>query len=158
MFANGSVLYADDVQKCLDFTGADAYMSAEPQLHNPALFFSPSSSSPPLSHTSAHATISLSPQQSSLYPLHADLALEYLSIVSALKTPTAPSAVKAHLFKILFPALPREIDVRNRLGVASMRRNGVRVYVELCEEMKQEMDVSLTSCTDLSAVVNIFLF
>ncbi|KAG9014472.1 hypothetical protein FRB93_013597 [Tulasnella sp. JGI-2019a] len=143
VFANGSVLYADEVQKCLDSTGADAYMSAEPQLHNPALFFDPSASpsTSPLSDPSiTPSAISLSPQQHSLYPLHADLALEYLSIVSSLKTSTTPSAVKAHLFKIMFPGLPREIDLRNRLGVASMRLNGVGVYVEICEEMKAKMD------------------
>ncbi|KAG8868097.1 hypothetical protein FRB97_002700 [Tulasnella sp. 331] len=145
VFANGSVLYPDDVQKCLDFTGADAYMSAEPQLHNPALFFDPSSSSLSPPHTPAHPRILLSPQQSSLYPFHADLALEYLSIVSALKTPTTPSAVKAHLFKIMFPALPRETDLRNQLGVASMRLNGVEVYVEICKEMKERMDRDISA-------------
>lgn len=106
-------------------------MSAEPQLHNPAIFMSALTPSP--HHTA---------RQDTQYPIGVDLALEYLDIVSSLKTPTNPSAVKAHLFKLMHHALPREIDLRNRLGTASMRKDGVQVYVEICEEMKVRMEVS----------------
>lgn len=133
VFANGSVLYPDDVQKCLDFTGADAYMSAEPQLHNPAIFM----------HPPGVAQSPLTPEQPTQYPIGVDLALEYLDIVASLKTPTTPSAVKAHLFKLMHHALPREIDLRNQLGTASMRKDGVGVYVDICKEMKMRMEVRI---------------
>ncbi|EGP84184.1 uncharacterized protein MYCGRDRAFT_48763 [Zymoseptoria tritici IPO323] len=38
MFVNGNILQYDDLQKCLDATGADAVMSAEGNLYDPSIF------------------------------------------------------------------------------------------------------------------------
>ena len=119
MFANGNVLYPDDIDKCLIATGADAYMSAEPQLHNPAIFAS----------TAQEA-----------YPFHSSLASEYLAIVASLKTPTSPSAIKAHMFKLMHPALSRETDLRERLGKIG-GKEGVESYQAICTEMTLRMKV-----------------
>jgi hypothetical protein len=73
-------------ETCLTATGADAVMSAETQLYNPAIFV-------PMSP-------SLSPFRVGLHPPHTDLALEYLFIVQELRTKPAPSAIKGHLFKL----------------------------------------------------------
>ncbi len=126
LFANGNILYHGDVQRCLEATGADGVMSAEGQLYNAALF-APTSS--PSSKTSG------------LNPKHTDLALEYLEIVKGLKTKTSPGAVKAHLFKIMRPALEKHTDLRERLGKIWMQRDGIEAYEKLVEEMRVRLDV-----------------
>lgn len=122
VFANGNILTHADITRCLNETGADAVMSAEGQLYNVALF-TPS----PTSSTSG-----------GLHPQHGDLALEYLDIVSSQKTPTPPSAIKGHLFKLLRPALSREIDLRDALG--QLRGPDLASYYEVVREMKRRMD------------------
>lgn len=121
VFANGNILTHADIARCLAETGADAVMSAEGQLYNAALFApSPSSSS------------------GGLHPRHADLALEYLDIVSSQKTPTPSSGIKGHLFKLLRPALAREVDLRDALG--RLRGPDLGPYYDVVREMKRRMD------------------
>lgn len=131
VFANGNVLYASDVPRCLAHTGADAVMSAEGHLYNAALFaFSQGPASAP----------DVSALDARLHPPHAELALEYLTIVRELRTRTPLSAVKGHLFKIMRPALGIETDLRDRLGRA--RGPGTMdEYWAICEEMRGRMAV-----------------
>ncbi|KAG8935629.1 hypothetical protein FRC02_007340 [Tulasnella sp. 418] len=125
VFANGNVLYSEDIDRCLEFTGADAYMSAEPQLHNPTIFLDPKS-----------VSASCPPFRS-----HASLALEYLEIVESLDTPTNPSSVKGHLFKLMQPGLSKETDLRDRLGkLNSKGAEMIAGYRKICEEMKGRME------------------
>lgn len=122
VFANGNILTHVDITRCLTETGADAVMSAEGQLYNAALFV-PS----PTPSTSG-----------GLHPPHADLALEYLDIVSTQKTLTPPSGIKGHLFKLLRPALSRETDLRRALG--ELRGSNLAPYYKVVREMKRRMD------------------
>lgn len=131
VFANGNILTHADIARCLTETGADAVMSAEGQLYNAAIFV-PS----PTPSTSG-----------GLHPLHADLALEYLDIVSTQRTPTSPSAIKGHLFKLLRPALSRETDLRNALG--ELRGSDLAPYYGVVREMKRRMDQEAESGHDL---------
>lgn len=135
VFANGNILYHSDIEKCLKATGADAVMSAEGQLYNPALFAPAQSSSSSESSPLGFDT--------GLHLPHADLALEYLEIVKRLKTRTSMSAVKGHMFKILRPALSKETDLRDKMGRVKNTEQAVDEFVELAQEMKRRMDVSL---------------
>lgn len=74
-----------------------------------------------------------------LHPPHADLALEYLSIVRELKTPTPWPALKGHIFKIMRPALTREPDLREAFG--RVRRDDLAGMEAAVREMKARMDV-----------------
>ncbi|KAG8759526.1 hypothetical protein FRC11_001873 [Ceratobasidium sp. 423] len=135
VFANGNILYPEDVKACLEATGADGVMSAEANLYNPALF----AGLPP------DSTLETRPRD------HTDLAIEYLEIVKELKTDTAPSAVKGHLFKLLRPALARETDLRDRVGRVNPKGSGkskeykksrewVDEYIEIVKELKTRME------------------
>jgi len=131
VFANGNVLFYEDVERCMQETGVDGVMSAEGQLYNPALFASGSCGEPSSSMLRG------------AHPPHVDLALEYLGIVKSLKTPTATSAVKGHLFKIMRPALSRETDLREKLGKIR-GSNVVEEYIEVAKEMKERMERDIT--------------
>ncbi|KAG6877082.1 hypothetical protein C0992_010928 [Termitomyces sp. T32_za158] len=163
VFANGNVLFAADVQRCLDETGADGVMSAEGVLYNPSLFrgLSSSISHPtpdsisPSSSTSASASTTRQKHHELDTPSTvATLALEYLSIVRSQRTRTSPSAVKGHLFKILRPALGREKyhDLREQIGKV---RVDVPRRLKACKEGKEDQEEGEEAWTWVDAYVRI---
>ncbi|CAL8104356.1 unnamed protein product [Calicophoron daubneyi] len=89
VIANGNIQYPRDVQRCLDETGADAVMSAEGHLHNPAIF-------------------------AGLQPPVFSVSLEYLKF--ATDYPCPMSIVRGHLFKICHYALDEHPEFRSLIG------------------------------------------
>lgn len=138
VFANGNILYQSDINACLKATGADGVMSAEGQLYNPALF---AGMERPYDSTTYDSEIL------ERHPRHADLALEYLSIVRDLNSATSVSAIKGHLFKIMRPGLVREVDLREKLGRVKINQKKLKeqlsAYALICEEMKIRMEVCI---------------
>jgi tRNA-dihydrouridine synthase 1 len=148
VFANGNILYQADIAACLAATGADAVMSAEGQLYNPALFAGIDAHPPDSPAYDSDAQILVR------HPRHADLALEYLEIVKSLKTTTSVSGIKGHLFKIMRPGLVREQDLREKLGRVKISpkrmEECIQAYVDVCNEMKERMEVCSDSHANLS--------
>ncbi|KAI0076821.1 Dus-domain-containing protein [Panus rudis PR-1116 ss-1] len=151
VFANGNVLYHSDIATCLAATGADAVMSAEGNLYNPAIFsFSLSQMPPPILPPPSEATTSRDPKswhietETGLHPAHTTLALEYLHIVRTQSTPTSNGAIKAHLFKLFRPALSRETDLRDKLGRMFVDKSKSKdEIVDKWEEVVKELDIRM---------------
>jgi tRNA-dihydrouridine synthase 1 len=92
VFANGNILYYDDLSNCFEATGVDGIMSAEGNLYNPAIF-------------------------SRKHYASWFLAQEYLEICNEYKNSATPSQIKAHLFKMFHSCLPLHVDLREKLAV-----------------------------------------
>lgn len=93
--ANGNILYHEDIQRCLDETGADAVMSGEGVLYNPGIF-----------------------RPGYLPVWH--YAEEYLNICKELPESSTLGSIRAHLFKLFKPCLHLHIDLRARLAKADV--------------------------------------
>ncbi|GIY60183.1 hypothetical protein CEXT_248871 [Caerostris extrusa] len=92
VIANGNILTFDDVQNCLKYTGADAVMSAEALLHNPALF---------------------SGENLPVWKI----VEEYLQLADKYNTPI--KCVRCHLFKILYLCIYQDDELRKILTEGS---------------------------------------
>ncbi|KAI8925175.1 dihydrouridine synthase-domain-containing protein [Entophlyctis helioformis] len=90
VFANGNILYREDVDRCLAETGVDGVMVAEANLYNPAVF------------TGKH------------YPAHI-VAQQYLDICQSVPGSADAFQAKAHLFKMFHAIFPLHEDLRQRL-------------------------------------------
>jgi len=91
VFANGNIQYFADVERCLKATGVQGVMTAEANLHNPALFDEAFSETPPKAW---------------------DMCAEYLALVDQFPCPLSYS--RGHIFKMLHHLLqiPKNFDVR----------------------------------------------
>jgi len=81
VFANGNIICFDDAERCLEYTGVEGVMSAEPNLYLPSIFDS----------TKAH------------YPVW-KMGEEYMEICE--QYPTSVTCVRGHLFKLYIRCLP----------------------------------------------------
>ncbi|KAI8375578.1 dihydrouridine synthase-domain-containing protein [Blakeslea trispora] len=109
--ANGNILYHEDFQRCMDYTGVDAVMTAEGSLYNPTIFS----------------------KDQKFPPYTFEIAQEYLDICRTVKT--GGSAIKAHLFKILHPTLPHHVEKRAQLG----RARTLDDYLQVVSELKEDV-------------------
>ncbi|GMI68065.1 hypothetical protein like AT5G67220 [Hibiscus trionum] len=129
VLANGNIRHMDDVQKCLEETGADGVLSAETLLENPALF-------------SGFRTADLVADNEKDYVDgkldQADLVVEYLKLCE--KYPVPWRMIRSHVHKMLGdwfrlqPQVREDLNAQSRLTfeflyslVDRLRELGVRV-------------------------------
>ncbi|WVR03179.1 hypothetical protein IAU60_000170 [Kwoniella sp. DSM 27419] len=124
VFANGNILYFEDVEKCMEVTGCDGVMSAEGNLSNPALFLPPS-------HPHFHPPITV-------------LAHRYLDIVEGLETTTSGSAIRSHLFRMLKPILDTDEELRIRIA-SCQYQDGMGQFRELIREIERRCESSVAT-------------
>ncbi|WFD00295.1 tRNA-dihydrouridine(16/17) synthase [NAD(P)(+)] [Malassezia yamatoensis] len=137
VFANGNMLFPQDWRDALQYTGCDGVMSAEGNLYNPTLF----------SDMQQDLGILAGPEQdrTGLDALRITrVAHEYLDIVAALRTSTAPSALKGHMFKMTRPALAIHTDLRAMLGQARSDEHAqgeerVKEYRAFVQELERRL-------------------
>lgn len=92
VIANGGIETFEDIQRCLEYTGADAVMSSEAILEKPYLFSGKTYN-------------------------HLDMFEEYLDIVR-LYPEQSPCCIRAHAFKMLYRYCQKHTDLREQLTTA----------------------------------------
>ncbi|KND03019.1 tRNA dihydrouridine synthase [Spizellomyces punctatus DAOM BR117] len=110
VFANGNILYFEDIERCLTATGVDGVMTAEGNLYNPALF------------TGKHYA-------------SWKLAEEYLQICKNVPKSAPLGAIRGHLFKMFKPCLSEHTDIRTQLAKA----NKLEDFIDSVRELKHRL-------------------
>ncbi|KAL6966030.1 tRNA-dihydrouridine(16,17) synthase [NAD(P)(+)] [Sarracenia purpurea var. burkii] len=129
VLANGNIRHVDDVQSCLEETGADGVLSAESLLENPALFAGFRTAEWVLGSEESNEDGNLD---------QADLLVEYLKLCE--KHPVPWRMIRSHVHKLLgdwfriHPHVREELNAQSKLTfeflydiVNRLRELGVRI-------------------------------
>lgn len=118
VIANGNILSLDDANECLDYTNADAIMTAEGNLYNPALFLN-------------------------VYPPAWKVARRYLHYVR--KYPVSVGTAKSHLFKLFHKCMTVDEDHTMQIKLGQSRTlEHLDEVIETFEQHYGHKDCDLT--------------
>lgn len=166
VISNGGIEFTSDVQKCLDYTNADAVMSSEALLENPGLFYGAF-----LSNNDDSDSIFTMDEnklsQAQLFQRQISFTNQYLDYCS--QSPPLPgqlgkvggsfNVIRGHLFKFLYRYLEKHTDLREWMASSNkpysnnnekmmLQISDARELVnELCERHSDIEAVSLPSET-----------
>ena len=107
--ANGNILYHEDIEKCIEYTGCDGVMTAEGNLYNPGIF------------------------TDICYPVW-QMASEYLNLCREYSAPV--SYVRGHLFKLYRNTIMNYPTLRDRLAFAKKLEEIIELNEELTKCLK----------------------
>lgn len=101
LFANGNILYPEDIERCSNFINCDAVMSAEGNLYNPGVF-----------------NVQNIGDKDKTFPRVDKLSREYFEIIKneCQDSLASRKAMKSHFFKLLRPFLPHHTDIRSNIA------------------------------------------
>lgn len=122
-FANGNIIYPNDLKRCMDKVGCDAIMSAEGNLYNPGVFWTKTD------------------DKDKQFPRVDKLLREYFEIVKKYPTDANKHAMKAHFFKMLHEFLNTRKELRPIIGRTSVHAdiNDWDNIVQQVEKIVQEI-------------------
>ncbi|GMM54656.1 tRNA dihydrouridine synthase [Maudiozyma humilis] len=104
-FANGNILYPEDIKRCQEYIGCDGIMSAEGNLYNPGVF-----------------NVGKTDDKDQIFPRVDKILREYFEIVKSVPESKASRiAMKSHFFKILRPFLPHHTDIRSEIAQMNVK-------------------------------------
>ncbi|OBA26240.1 FMN-linked oxidoreductase [Hanseniaspora valbyensis NRRL Y-1626] len=128
VISNGNMIYPEDINKVLEYTGCDAVMSGEGALYNPGIYNYTEDDDV----TTAEG---LDKIKNKVFPRVDFILKEYYEIVLSVKdqSPASMKSFKSHVFKLLRPFFEKELDLRNEFGPMN------KIFDE-SEEFKQWID------------------
>jgi tRNA-dihydrouridine synthase 1 len=133
VLANGDVRTLAEARKCLEATGADGVLSADPLLENPSLF-----SDPPLYEPS---------DPTDPLPVEGDvncrMLLEYLELTAEHETPLR--MIRGHVHKMVGPWLSEHTDMRDWLNTTNYDQLSRENLARWTEELRGRINLARRS-------------
>ncbi|CAI5758036.1 unnamed protein product [Candida verbasci] len=117
-FANGNILYSDDIQRCIESTTCDAVMSAEGNLYNPGTFWTKDD------------------DINKKFPRVDKLLREYFEIVKKYNTLPNKISLKSHFFKILHAFAPKHPELRPLIGCMKVHQSSMQEWEKIVENVE----------------------
>ncbi|CCH59443.1 hypothetical protein TBLA_0B06180 [Henningerozyma blattae CBS 6284] len=132
-FANGNILYPEDIARGMNELHCDAIMSAEGNLYNPGIF-----------------NTDFINDKDKIFPRVDKIIREYFEIVKKYsdKSNASKIAMKSHFFKILRPFLGNHTDIRSKLASLNAKmpfdrweNDVVKPVEDIVEEIFKQEDI-----------------